>query len=101
MTNDINKNLKLLVLELIFTVILNNITRTDGQTDKIPSPWAPVGAKNGCDSKDFTFRSIRVLLRKQGGYLISVIRVSFYFCTDSANIKQSLISKEGRNLHYT
>ena len=78
-------------VELIFTVILNNITRTDGQTDKIPSPWSPVGAKNGCDLKDFMFRII-IKVRKQGGYLISVIRVSFYFCIDSANIKQSLIS---------
>ena len=33
-----------MLLELIFTVILQNIT--DGRTHKIPSSWAPVGAKN-------------------------------------------------------
>ena len=37
-----------MLLELIFTIILQNIPhgRTDGRTHKIPSPWAPVGAKN-------------------------------------------------------
>ena len=37
-----------MLLELIFTVILNNITNahTHTRTYKIPSPRAPVGAKN-------------------------------------------------------
>ena len=37
-----------MLLELIFNILLNNVThaRTDARTQDIASPWAPVGAKN-------------------------------------------------------
>ena len=63
-----------MLLELIFTVILQNITdrRTDARTHKIPSSWAPVGAKKYIkmlsewewNSKAFSFQRTLKALRK-------------------------------------
>ena len=74
-----------MLLELIFTVILQNIT--DGRTHKIPSSWAPVGAKNTrCPRKNFSLDA--------AGQAGTVLKCSGYQFSREHNTSPGLYKRE-------
>ena len=66
-----------MLLELIFTVILQNIPH--GRTHKIPSPWAPVGAKNKI-KENWPRNNYFHSNGKEFSYLLEMEQLIIWFC---------------------
>ena len=63
-----------MLLELIFSALLNNIPdgRTDARTDNIPSSRAPVGAKNEVEQ---TKHILRQAFKKNNVIKTSILKI--------------------------